>query len=297
MKKECALIVLAAGRGSRFGGLKQFVPIGPQGEKLLEYNLYDALQAGFSKVVLVVRKALSSAAADFFQGLAERVSITFAYQEIEALPAGDWQVATREKPWGTGHALWVSREVIDSPFGLINADDFYGREALQTLAEQLRGGATPGALVTYPVERTLSKFGAVSRGVCTVEGGYLTDIVERKEVRENQGEISYLSPRGRVSMPRATPISMNLWGGTPAILDKASQYFEDFLRENAGDKNAEFYLSTIYKRALSEEGMKVSALESHSEWFGLTYAEDADHAKQRIATLIKTGRYPEQLWG
>lgn len=297
MKSSSTLIVLAAGRGSRFGGLKQFAPMGPCGEKLLEYNLYDALQVGFDRVLFIVRKGMSTRAQALFQALGKRILTAFVYQEIDDLPSGDWTLAPRDKPWGTGHALWVARAQIRGPFGMINADDFYGREALNALSQHLKGSAvTPGSLVTYPVEKTLSRFGPVSRGACRVEGGYLTDIAERREVREIHGAISYQSPQGRKLLPEGIPISMNLWGGTPVLLEHATRYFSDFLRESAADRDAEFYLSTLYKRALREEGLKVSALQTHSEWFGLTYAQDAPYVKQRIAALIQQGTYPAPLW-
>ncbi|MEH0007859.1 MAG: NTP transferase domain-containing protein [Flavobacteriales bacterium] len=297
MKRGVSLIVLAAGRGSRFGGLKQFIPVGPHGEKLLEYTLYDALRAGFSQVVFIIRKRISQESHGVFQDLAKRIPIALVHQEIDVLPAGSWRIAGREKPWGTGHALWVAREVVQEPFGVVNADDFYGREAITTLAEYLQNpGTAPGALVTYPVEKTLSRFGAVSRGTCHVQNGYLAGIAEREKVEAVNGEISYQGSSGRIEIPKGTPVSMNLWGGTPVILDRAEACFKAFLKENAQRKNAEFYLSTIYNRAIGEAGIKIKALHADSEWFGLTYAEDIDCVKQRIADLIQAGIYPAHLW-
>lgn len=300
------LLILAAGMGSRFGGLKQLEGLGPSGETILEYSVYDALRAGFGKVVFVIRQ-------DFRQAFKERISQKFlsrvpvdhVFQELDDLPEGFVPPPERQKPWGTGHAVLCARRAIEEPFAVINADDFYGRAGFATLADYLSGGPThtpwpaPFALVAYPLGRTVSAHGPVSRGICQVdEDGYLKNVVERPAIESAPDGPYYRdAARRRHTLANDTPTSMNLWGFTPALFDFLENGFKDFLAAKASDPKAEFYLPQAVADMIRRRQAKVRVLRTDAPWMGLTYPQDLPEVRQRLQALIDGREYPRNLWG
>ncbi len=298
------LVVMAAGVGSRFGGLKQLEPVGPGGEKLIDYSIYDALRAGVERVVFVIRPEME---ADFhalvgarFTGRAE---VVYAHQALGDLPDGLVPPAGRVKPWGTAHAILAARRVVRAPFLVINADDFYGAAAYGAAAAFLRApaGAPPErwAMVGYHLANTLSAHGAVSRGVCSVgSGGLLRDIVERTALTPCDGGARETGPDGAERRyPGDTPVSMNFWAFTPAIFGHLTERFARFLEGRGQDLKSEFYIPAAVKELMDEGRATVRVLDSPDPWFGLTYREDRDAVAARLRELVARGDYPARLWG
>ena len=289
-KNSYDLVILAAGMGSRFGGLKQVQPVGPAGELIIEYSAYDALRAGFGRLVLVIRKDIE---ADFRatigKRLESRMDVAYVFQETGA---------GRTKPWGTGHAVLAARDAVRGPFAVINADDFYGAAGYQTLAAHFAASADC-AMVGYPLRQTLSEFGTVSRGLCATDAaGRLKSINEITKIEKTSGGARYAGADGT---PRALTgdeiVSMNFWGFTPLVFPQLERLFADFQVKQAGDPKAEFYLPTAIS-TLNERGeTKVALLKSADAWFGITYREDLAASQAAIGALIKVGRYPAPLWG
>jgi NDP-sugar pyrophosphorylase family protein len=282
------LVILAAGMGSRFGGLKQVQPVGPAGELIIEYSAFDALRAGFDRLVLVIRKDIE---ADFRatigRRLESRMEVEYVFQETEG----------RTKPWGTGHAVLAARDAVARPFAVINADDFYGASGYAALAAHF-AASHDYALVGYPLRQTLSEHGTVSRGVCaTDETGRLKSIAEITRIAKTAHGAKYTEADGLVHLLSGDEIvSMNFWGFTPAVFPQLEKLFEAFLAKHAGDPKAEFYLPTAIS-TLNERGEAgVSLLKSSDAWFGLTYREDIAVARATIAALIAQGKYPSPLW-
>lgn len=302
MAHAFTLAVMAAGIGSRFDGQKQWASIGPHGETLLDYAIYDALRAGFGRIVLIVRDehkdALRARLRDTMGG---RWKVEFACQRLADVPEGCVVPEGRAKPWGTGHAVWSCRRLIDGPFAVVNADDFYGREAFAALAQFLetRRDRTEHALVGYRLDRTLSESGTVSRGVCSVAGnGLLLEIVERHRV-ERRGATIVSSEDGECwsdLAPDATA-SMNLWGFDPSILSALETRFAVFLSE-LGSKGAssEFALSTEVGQLVVAGDASVRVLSTDERWFGITYREDLERARSEIESRIAASEYPATLW-
>lgn len=300
------LVVLAAGMGSRYGGVKQIDRVGKAGETLLDYSVFDALASGFSRIVFVVRRSIAD---DFKQVVLSRiegkVDYALAYQELDSLidpaSAALASAAGRSKPWGTAHAVLCAREAIASPFAVINADDFYGREAFAAMAAFLAGPAArsgaEGAIVPYRLERTLSVAGSVSRGVCRVEGGYLLGVTENTAIEKRGGRVLSSGGGAEVELPADAPVSMNFWGFPLSALDGIDDYFRRFLAEKAAEPKSEAYLPSAVDDLVAGGKLRVRALEADSEWFGMTYREDREAAARRIAELSASGRYPSPLWG
>lgn len=299
MNQKPTLLILAAGMGSRYGGLKQLDEVGPSGGAIIDYSIYDARQAGFGKVVFLIRKDLEKAFRDRFSSLLNgKIDYEFAYQELDMLPLGYHVPAGREKPWGTGHAVWCARNQVNGPFAVINADDFYGRGAYQVLVDNMKPNTTDHIMVAYHLKNTLSKHGHVSRGVCTTDSkGYLQDVEEHtkifmkddKIVFDNQGHLQEIAPE--------TPVSMNFWGFQPSYFDWLDKYFTAFLDEQGDQLKSEYFIPTVVNYLISGGKEKVKVLESDAEWFGVTYREDKLEVTQRIADLTRSGVYPEKLWG
>ncbi|MDR2521000.1 MAG: NTP transferase domain-containing protein [Spirochaetaceae bacterium] len=300
-----ALVVLAAGTGSRYGGLKQMDAIGDGGEALLDYSVYDALEAGFGRVIFIIRHAIE---ADFksivLSRMERRVPFTLVYQENDSLLPPELAVrartAGRVKPWGTAHALLCAAEAIDQPFCVINADDFYSREAFVVMARFLaESGREDGAFVPYKLAKTLSPLGTVTRGVCAVTGGRLGTIEELTAIqRQADGRIINTFEDGSTRvLDDDTPVSMNFWGFPPRILPYVREYVASFLAEHGGEVKSECYLPMAAGKFIADGVLTVHALASDADWFGVTYKEDRELVAAKIRALIQAGVYPARLWG
>lgn len=295
------LFVLAAGMGSRYGGLKQIDGLGPNGETITDYNVYDALRAGFGKIVFVIRKDFED---DFrrvvLSKYEDKVPCEICFQSLDSVPAGCTYNKERTKPWGTNHAVLMGRELIHEPFAVINADDFYGRESFQVMADYLKtieGTEGRYAMVGYRVQNTLSENGSVSRGVCSAdENGFLTDIVERTSVEEKNGKIYYTENGIDHELALNTPVSMNVWGFTPEYFEVAERMFREFLAEYGQEMKKEFYIPMQVNAMIESGKATCKVLDTPSKWFGVTYSEDRPQVVMKIAELIRQGVYPEKLF-
>lgn len=296
------LFVLAAGMGSRYGGLKQLDGLGPNGETIMDYSIYDAIKAGFGKVVFVIRKSFE---ADFRAVVVNKfknlIDVEVVFQDITDVPEGCSYNPEREKPWGTNHAVLMGREVIKEPFAVINADDFYGQESFAILADFLRsvvGKTNEYCMIGYRVGNTLSESGSVSRGVCVVdENNLLKNVVERTHIEEKGGTIIFIDENGEeVSIAAETPVSMNMWGFTPDYFDYSLEYFKQFLAENGDKLKSEFYIPLAVNNLIVEGRATCAVLDTPSKWFGVTYAEDRPQVVLKINELIRKGVYPKQLF-
>ena len=298
------LVILAAGMGSRFGGLKQVQPIGPAGELIIEYSLYDAQRAGFNRLVLVIRRGMEADfRAQIGRRLEARMDVQYVFQELDTQFPRGAVLPERTKPWGTGQAVLAAREVVQRPFAVINADDFYGAAGYTVLARHFAALTTPTqphyALVGYPLKQTLSEFGAVSRGLCTTDArGQLQRITEITQITQTGPGAHYPGLKGQLEpLTGEEIVSMNFWGFTPAIFPQLEKLFGEFIVTQANNPKAEFYLPTALS-ALNESGAaQVALLASRDAWFGLTYREDLVAAQSAIRALIATGQYPAPLWG
>ena len=296
------LFVLAAGMGSRYGGLKQLDGLGPNGETIMDYSIYDAIKAGFGKVVFVIRKSFE---ADFRAVVVNKfknlIDVEVVFQDITDVPEGCTYNPEREKPWGTNHAVLMGREVIKEPFAVINADDFYGQESFAILADFLRsvvGKTNEYCMIGYRIGNTLSESGSVSRGVCVVdENNLLKNVVERTHIEEKGGTIIFIDENGEeVSIAAETPVSMNMWGFTPDYFDYSLEYFKQFLAENGDKLKSEFYIPLAVNNLIVEGRATCAVLDTPSKWFGVTYAEDRPQVVLKINELIRKGVYPKQLF-
>ncbi|OIP83747.1 MAG: nucleotidyltransferase [Porphyromonadaceae bacterium CG2_30_38_12] len=296
------LFVLAAGMGSRYGGLKQLDGLGPNGETIMDYSIYDAIRAGFGKLVFVIRKSFESdfrtVVVDKFKNL---IDVEIVFQEISDVPAGCTYIAEREKPWGTNHAVLMGKNVINEPFAVINADDFYGQESFGILADFLRsvsGKKNEYCMIGYRVGNTLSESGSVSRGVCVAdEQGNLQNVVERTHIEEKGGTIYYIDENNEeVSLHPNTPVSMNMWGFTPDYFDYSLEYFKEFLAENGQKLKSEFYIPLAVNNLIVANKVTCKVLDTPSKWFGVTYAADRPQVVLKINELIRKGTYPNKLF-
>ena len=295
------LLILAAGMGSRFGGLKQVEPVGPNGETILEYSIFDAIRAGFGKVVFVIRESFSADFKNRFESkLKGKIDIEYVYQEIHKLPEGFNLPEGREKPWGTGHAILMAKEVINEPFAAINADDFYGAEAYQVIAEYLRNLTDPQkyAMVGYQLNNTLSDFGSVSRGICVTNSNqHLTKITETHKIRQENQKILCESETGEtVELTGNEAVSMNFWGFHPSLFQNIEIQFIEFLKNNIHLPKSEFYIPFIVFEMILKGQASVDVLNADSPWFGVTYQEDKPYVIKQIQKLTKQGVYPSKLW-
>ena len=296
------IVILAAGLGTRYGGLKQIDPVGPNGELLIDYSVYDALNAGFGKLVFVIRHYFENAFKEKFGGrFGDRAETAYAYQEMDACLDGFKAPADRDKPWGTAHAILVAKDVIDRPFVVINADDYYGPNSFKMMAEFLRGPEISPAnyvMVGFGLRNTLSNYGAVSRGVCHCdEEIFLLDVVERKRVEKRGQAACYVDDDGTEHMLKGEEVvSMNLWGFHPAVFAHLSQQFRDFLAKHVNQPKSELYIPSAVDSLVKTGRVKVKVLRTHDNWFGVTYRQDREIAERSIARLIADGVYPEKLW-
>jgi Nucleotidyl transferase len=294
-----SLLVLAAGMGSRYGGLKQIDPVGPSGETIMDYSIYDALRAGFGKVVFVIRKDIEEPFKHTVGARFSRhVAVEYAYQQLEALPAGFSVPEGRTKPWGTTQAILSAGEVIKEPFAAINADDFYGAESYRALGDHLRSGTPDYAMIGFVLRNTLSDFGSVARGICVKDGqGFLQSIVERTSIeRDGNGAQCVDAAGSRVRLSGDEDVSMNIWGFTPRIFAQLETVFEDFLGTYGSDLRAECYLPNSVNQLVQLGLARVRVLSTSDPWFGVTYREDRPRVVDSIGRLVRSGRYPERLW-
>jgi len=300
------LLILAAGMGSRYGGLKQIDPFGPSGETMMDYAIYDGLAAGFTKVVFVIRRDFES---EFRRLIGckyeDRVAVEYAFQELGDLPAGFSSRPDRSKPWGTTHAIWCARRCISEPFVSVNADDYYGKSAFVSVAQFLRQAPSPGRLpeycvVGYPVLQTLSDHGSVARGICELDGqGYVAALIERKQIETFGSTARYLDETGNQVMLRGDEVvSMNMLGFTPAVFAQLERHLVDFFeRQRHTPDNAESIIPVVVNEILKEKGAKMRALPSTDRWFGVTHAKDKPTAVRQIAEMVSRGAYPSPIWG
>lgn len=296
------LLVLAAGMGSRYGGLKQMDGVGPNGETIMDYSVFDAARAGFGKVTFVIRrsfeKAFKEAFANRFKG---HIDVDFVYQEIEDVPEGLSYNTERTKPWGTGHAVLVATSAIKEPFAVINADDFYGADAFNVMVSFLtknKKNTNHYVMVGYRLGNTLSESGPVSRGVCTVDENHtLKTVVERTHIERSGGIIFYKDGTAKVDIAENELVSMNFWGFTPDFFTHLEQQFKDFLKESGKSLTSEFYIPTAVNNLINGQKAEVEVLQTTAKWFGVTYQDDRNSAILSINNLIKKGEYPSKLWG
>ena len=301
------LVVLAAGMGSRYGGLKQMDKIGKNGEVLLDYSVFDALKSGFEKIVFIIRHDIEK---DFYDHVLTRmgskVKYELAFQNPDSLiPADIFRAAKeagRTKPWGTGHALLCAADKIDAPFTVLNADDFYGREAFAVMGKYLCGSeAEKSSIVPYRLERTLSPMGTVARGVCGVDGGFLVSVDELTAIEKKDGKIFNTAQDGRVQeLAPDTPVSMNFWGFSPDILPHFQKYFDEYLKtftaDIPGQIKSECFIPKAVDHFIKQGITKVKVLSADSDWFGVTYKEDREAAVKKLDEMTNTGVYPSPLW-
>lgn len=304
--RQPSLLILAAGIGSRYGGFKQIDPVGPSGETVLDYAVYDAWRAGFGKVVFVIRPELESAMRAHFDGcLASRLEVAYVHQRLADLPAGRTVPPTREKPWGTGHAIWSARQALSDPFAAVNADDFYGRASYRILARFFAGETGPEhartyAMVAFRLANTLSRHGTVSRGICRVDSdGYLQQVVERTRIKPRSGGGARFQDAdgGWKDLSGAEPASLNMWGFKPSVFEALESEFVRFLDEKGNDPKAEFFIPTVVDNLIRTGHCRTAVLSTDEHWFGMTYREDRDEVRANIRSLIRAGVYPDRLWG
>jgi len=294
------LLILAAGMGSRYGGNKQMDAFGPNGETIIDYSIYDAIRSGFGKVVFIIRESFAEEFMNQFEPkLKGKIKTEYVMQEMDSFIESFEFPEDRKKPWGTAHAVLCAKDVIHEPFAVINADDYYGRDGFEKAVKFLNEEVSPEkyCVIGYQLSKTISENGSVSRGVCEVDfEGNLIGIHERTKVFPEGGKIFYTESQINVPMPPDTPVSMNFWGFDPNVFDYIQKLFIKFLQENANNPKAEFFIPTIVDAYINEGKGKIKVIPTSSQWFGVTYKEDAPNVKESIQALIEAGVYPEHLF-
>ena len=288
------LLIMAAGMGSRYGGLKQLDAIGPSGETIIDYSVYDAIKAGFTKVVFIIRKdfeqEFKSKITDKYEG---QIQVEFAFQDLNDLPDEFTCPEGREKPWGTGHAILSARDVINEPFVAINGDDFYGRESFKVVADYYRKGANSFSMVAFKLDKTLSSFGGVTRGLCTVNDEKLNTVIETADLQKTDYGVS--SNRD-IELDGSEPVSMNVWGFTPILFKYLEEKFVEFLSENGTEMKSEYLIPSVVNELIQSRQETVHVLRSGATWFGVTYKEDKPFVEGEIEKLVNKGEYPGKLF-
>ena len=292
--KDLTLLVMAAGMGSRYGGLKQLDEVGPNGETIIDYSVYDAIEAGFNKVVFIIRQDFR----DLFKEkisdkYTDKINIEIVYQNLHDLPQNFTFPDDREKPWGTGHAILAARSVISEPFAAINGDDFYGRESFNIIADYYSKNQSGFTMAAFQLDKTLSDFGTVSRGLCEVNKDKLVTVIETHDLKKVNNNIS--SDR-EVNLNGEEPVSMNMWGFTPVLFDYLQTMFNEFLNKNNKNLKSEFLIPTVVNDLIQQNLEDVHVLRTGAQWFGVTYKEDKSLVNQQIVKLIEAGLYPEKLF-
>ena len=288
------LLIMAAGMGSRYGGLKQLDAIGPSGETIIDYSVYDAIKAGFTKVIFIIRKdfeqEFKSKITDKYEG---QIQVEFAFQDLNDLPDEFTCPEGREKPWGTGHAILSARNVINEPFIAINGDDFYGRESFKVVADYYRKGANSFSMVAFKLDKTLSSFGGVTRGLCTVNDEKLNTVIETADLEKTDYGVS--SNRD-IELDGTEPVSMNVWGFTPILFKYLEEKFVEFLSENGTEMKSEYLIPSVVNELIQSGQETVHVLRSGATWFGVTYKEDKPFVEGEIEKLVNKGEYPDKLF-
>ena len=294
------LLILAAGMGSRYGGLKQIDGIGPNEEPIIEYSIYDAIQSGFGKIVFVIRQEFNEAFRSSFSKFEDMIDVAYAYQPVQVELEGV-DLVERQKPWGTSHAVLVAQEFINEPFAVINADDYYGNNSFKTMVDFLQNECSPSvmSMLGYVLDNTLSEHGTVNRGVCEVnESGNLMEVIERTKIAKVDGKVEYnVGEYGGAELNPKASVSMNYWGFHPSIFAEIEQGLHAFMKANAQDPKAEYYIPNIVTDKINDGTMVVKVVPTTDSWFGVTYKEDKPMAVAAIAKQIENGVYPTPLWG
>lgn len=295
------LLILAAGMGSRYGGLKQVDQVGPSGETIIDYSIFDAIQAGFGKIVLVVRQSILEEMKNIFDSRwGGKIKIDYAIQEVDVPVEGIDNIPERKKPWGTAHAVMVAKQYIHEPFAVINADDFYGQEAFTSMSHFLSSGVNDSvfSMVGYILKNTLSDHGFVSRGVSvTDENNFLVTVTERTHIERIDGDVIYKSEDGLSHiLDEECYVSMNFWGFTPAFFNEAEVQFKDFVFSNGGNEKAEFYIPFVVENLMKQQKAKVKVLDCSAKWMGITYKEDKPVVTEKVKELVDQGVYPDSLF-
>ena len=295
------LLVLAAGMGSRYGGLKQLDQVGPSGETIIDYSIYDAIRAGFGKIVFIIRKDIE---APFKETIGKRyegkIAIEYAFQELNKLPSGFSVPPQRQKPWGTGHAVLCARDVIHEPFAVINADDFYGANGYQLLADYLNqakdGAKADFCMCGFILRNTLSDNGTVSRGICKINGGCLASVTEMTKIERNGNAARNIEDGAQCDLTGDEIVSMNMWGFTPSLFEHLEKLFIEFLKVSGQKEKSEFYIPSVADALIKEGKAEVKVMASRDSWFGITYREDKDIVVNSIRALVAKGVYPNKLF-
>ena len=291
---DISLLVMAAGMGSRYGGLKQLDAVGPSGETIIDYSVYDAIQAGFNKVVFIIRKdfedEFKSQITDKYSG---KIQVEFAFQDLHDLPDGFTCPEGRNKPWGTGHAILAAADLIHEPFVAINGDDFYGRESFKVVADYYLSGADDFSMVAFQLDKTLSTFGGVTRGLCTVKEGKLDTVIETGELQRTEQGVT--SDRN-IKLDGSEPVSMNVWGFTPVLFKYLKDMFVEFLNDEGNELKSEYLIPSVVNDLIKSGREDVHVLRSASSWFGVTYKDDRPFVIGEIKKLVDHGAYPKQLF-
>jgi NDP-sugar pyrophosphorylase family protein len=295
------LLILAAGMASRYGSMKQIDGFGPNGETIIDYSIHDAIRAGFGKVSFIIREEFAEPFKAIFEPkLKGRIETDYVFQNFDLEPFGIDKKIERAKPWGTAHAVLAARNQVNEPFCVINADDYYGYDSFEKMAKFLTTEAddTHYALIGYQIDRTLSDYGSVSRGVCEVNAlGNMTEVNERTEVYfKEDGSVAYKDATGEHGLPNDTRVSMNFWGFTPAVFQQSEPMFREFVRDNEENPKAEFFIPLVADKLIKSGTASFKVIPTASKWFGVTYKEDKPIVQKSISELIENGVYPANLW-
>jgi NDP-sugar pyrophosphorylase family protein len=299
------LVIMAAGMGSRYGGLKQIEPIGPNGEIIMDYSIYDAIQAGFGKIVIIIKEENEKVFRETIGNkIEEHAQVVYVYQKLSLLPEGYEVPKDRIKPWGTAHAILCCKDVVDTPFAVINADDFYGSSSFQKIHDYLLESKDTDtcyqySMIGYQLEKTLTKNGHVARGICQRdENGLLLSVVERTKIQQIDDKIQYTEDdKTWVTLPKDSTVSMNVWGFTPSIFGEIEQKFKEFLDEHKEDNlKAEFYIPSVVDALILENKAKVKVLDTDEQWYGVTYIQDKTLVKEAIAKMVDESLLAKSLW-
>ena len=292
--KDITLLIMAAGMGSRYGGLKQLDSVGPNGETIIDYSVYDAIRAGFNKVVFIIRrefeKEFKSQITNKYEG---SMKVEFAFQGLSNLPDGFECPPDRQKPWGTGHAILSAADLIQEPFVVINGDDFYGLESYKIVSDYYKNGGDMFTMVAYELGNTLSEFGGVTRGLCTLENDLLSTVIETSNLERSENGVS--SDRN-IDLDGSEPVSMNIWGFTPDLFPYLRSMFNDFLKLEGKELKSEFFIPSVVNNLIQSNIKAVKVLKTGSSWFGVTYKEDKPHVVSKIKSLVDNEEYPLVLF-